>query len=277
MAISPSALLRHLEVCVEVMLWVGSRGPCCPPHFLWLLFRAAGLLWCLLIKPAAASALFLRPSRRPVPLPWWCAFTWVLATLLRSGSDLQLWVQVPQSYFVISALLVLRSANFQGPQQAWGMVTHLLNHMVAGRDPLLTPYSRFTLFQPWSTGSLLGNCFPNVLSDKTSFLPFQALSQPPPALLQKWNNICVWPLCLTIPRIRRLLVFLSFALSQLSFFSKYHSLSSALGYLCSLIFYFKIFYWCIVDLHSCISSRWTAKWISYTYTYIYSFLDSFPI
>ena len=64
-------------------------------------------------------------------------------------------------------------------------------------------------------------------------------------------------------------------LSQPSFFSKYHSLSSALGYICNLIFYFKTFYWCIFDLQCCLSSRWTAKWISYTF--IYSFLDSFPI
>ena len=163
---------------------MGLRCPCCP-HLLWLLFWAAGLLWCLFIKPAAASALFLRPGRRPVPLPWWCAFTWVLAAHLRSGSDLQLWVQVPQSYFVISALPVVRSANFQGPHQAWGMVTHLLNHVVAGRDPLLTLYCRFTVFQPWSTGGLLGSRFPSALSDKTSFLPFQALSQPSPALLQR--------------------------------------------------------------------------------------------
>ena len=45
----------------------------------------------------------------------------------------------------------------------------------------------------------------------------------------------------------------------------------------AILFYFKILYWCIVGLQCCVSSRWTAKWISYTYTYIYSFFDSFPI
>ena len=120
----------------------------------------------------------------------------------------------------------------------------------------------------------VGSRLPSALSDKTSFLPFPALSQPPPALLQRWTIICVWPLS-HHSQDQKGFYFFFLLLSRLSFFSKYHSLSSALGYICSLIFYFKTFYWCIVDLQCCLSSRWTAKWISYTF--IYSFLDSFPI
>ena len=37
------------------------------------------------------------------------------------------------------------------------------------------------------------------------------------------------------------------------------------------------FYWSMVDLQSCVSFEYTAKWISYKHTYIYSFLDFFPM
>ena len=36
-------------------------------------------------------------------------------------------------------------------------------------------------------------------------------------------------------------------------------------------YFFKNFYWSIVDLQCCIGFRCTAKWISYTYIYIHSF------
>ena len=42
----------------------------------------------------------------------------------------------------------------------------------------------------------------------------------------------------------------------------------------SLIF---VSHWNIVDLHSCVSFRCTAKWLSYAYTYVHSFSDSFTI
>lgn len=116
----------------------------------------------------------------------------------------------------------------------------------------------FYSVQHLDTGSLLDIIFPNALSDKTSFLPFQALSQPQHFCRSETTSVSdlfVSP----FPGSEGLLV--SFFCSLTTFFSKYHSLSSALGYLCSLIFYFKIFYWCIVDLQSCVSSRWTAKWM----------------
>lgn len=215
MAISPPPSLPSGGLCRDdAMGWVS--GACCPPHFLWLLLRAAGLLWCLLVKPAAASALFLRPSRRPVPPslvvclhlgPSYPSKEWFRLMALGTGST---------KCFVISALLIAWSANFQGPQQAWGMVTHLLNHMVAGRDPLLTPYCCFTVFQLGAQEVCWAIVFPMHSVTRPASTTLSSSLPAPPALLQKWNSICVWLLFVSpFPGSRRAFSFLCFALSQL--------------------------------------------------------------
>lgn len=95
MAISPSALFCHLDVCeagftFPVVRWcrgLGLRWACCSLYFLWSLFCTAVVLahqicsneWSVLLASLEASI----PS-------WWFASTLVLATPLRCGWDSQL-------------------------------------------------------------------------------------------------------------------------------------------------------------------------------------------